>query len=333
MPSTKPPLLAVVLSLTLVSNAFADEAEQPDEAKAAFDEGANLFAAGDYPAAADAFRRAYEIKPSWRLLYNIGQSEAAAKRHGLAMEAFERYLSEGGDDIDEARRVEVTSEIERLRSIVGTIEVVAPDGSTVAIDGVERGTTPLSGRLKIAASVEHEVEIRSGDELLLTRKVSVGSRENLIVELVSDEEATAPAPEPASPREEKSDEDAPAQPQSALSTAGWIALGTGGALVITGAVTGLVALSRNKQLVNACDDADGCAAGDYREVRDARDAMATTSTVTFAVGAAAVTAGVIMLIVGRGDGEEAPPAGDGAEVSIAPSLGPELVGAAIAGRF
>jgi len=333
VPKLQPVTFAI--SLAICTGALADDTAQPDQAKAAFEEGATLFADGEFPAAAEAFRHAYEIKPSWRLLYNIGQSEAAAKRHGLAMEAFERYLSQGGDDIDEARRIEVTGEIERLRTIVGTIEIAAPDGSLVVIDDVERGHTPLSGRLKVAAGVEHQVEIRQGDQVLLARSVSVGGRENQLVEAKPGDEVGAVVAEPTSEPEDEpvEAEEQDAEPMSPLSTAGWATLGVGGGLVITGAVTGIVALSRNEQLVSACDDADGCPTADYRDVRDKRDAMATTSTVMFAVGAAAATAGVIMLVMGRGGDEDEATTGDGAGVTFAPSAGPGHAGVAVSGRF
>jgi tetratricopeptide (TPR) repeat protein len=337
MSFSKTQLIVVALSLAVCAGALADDEAQPDEAKAAFDEGASLFAAGDFPEAAKAFRRAYEIKPSWRLLYNIGQSEAAAKRHGLAMDAFEKYLSQGGDDVDEARRLEVAAEIERLRTIVGTVEIVAPDDSQVVIDGVERGATPLPGRLKVATGVEHQVEIRRGSQVLLSRTISVGSRENLVIEVIEDD-AAAPAvaadTSAGDDREELAEdraETAAEQPQSALETAGWVTLGVGGAMVITGGVTGLVALSRNKQLVDECNDADGCEPDDYRDVRDTRDAMATTSTVMFALGAAAATAGVIMLVLAP-DGDAEEPGGD-TDVAVTPAAGFGFAGIAVSGRF
>jgi hypothetical protein len=332
--------IAVLLSLAISSGALADDTEQPDEAKAAFDEGAALFAQGDFSAAAEAFRRAYEIKPSWRLLYNIGQSEAAAKRHGLAMEAFEKYLSQGGDDVDEARRAEVSAELERMRPIVGTVEIVAPAGSLVVIDEVERGQTPLPGRLKVAAGVEHQVEVLRGDLTLLARTVSVGGRENQLIE-VPTEDSPAPAvtepavgeDEPIEEPEQPEETDVPAEPKSALATAGWVMIGTGGALAITGGVTGLVALSRNDQLVSACNDEDGCDPEDWGDVRDKRDAMATTSTVMFAVGAAAATAGVIMLVVDRRSDDEEMPHQSEPEISVAPSAGPGFAGLGLNGRF
>ena len=46
-----------------------------------------------------AFRSANEINPSWKIEFNIGQCEAALKRYGLAMEAFEKYLALGGDEV------------------------------------------------------------------------------------------------------------------------------------------------------------------------------------------------------------------------------------------
>jgi tetratricopeptide (TPR) repeat protein len=94
-----------LIMVTAVSVSATTRAEdQPDEAMAFFKKGIDLFNAEKYEDAASAFRRAYELKPNWKLNYNIGQSEAAAKRLGLALQAFEAYLSQGGDDISTERR-------------------------------------------------------------------------------------------------------------------------------------------------------------------------------------------------------------------------------------
>ena len=59
---------------------------------------ATIWLYGDkkFKEAADAFRLANHLRRSWKLLYNIGQCEAAAKRYGMALDAFERYVAEGG---------------------------------------------------------------------------------------------------------------------------------------------------------------------------------------------------------------------------------------------
>jgi hypothetical protein len=129
-------------------------------AKQAFDNGSESFIRGEYAAAADYFRHAYQLKPSWKILYNIGQCEAAVGRYGLAMEMFERYLSLGGDEIPLGRRDKVSDEIEELRKTVGYIQLRGvPDGASVVVDGVERGRAPLPGLLYISSGIEHNVSV------------------------------------------------------------------------------------------------------------------------------------------------------------------------------
>ena len=59
--------------------------------------------------------------------------------YGLALEAFERYLAKGGDEIQGERQKEVLEEVDRLRRMVGSMEVTAPRSCIVLIDDVERG--------------------------------------------------------------------------------------------------------------------------------------------------------------------------------------------------
>jgi len=324
-------LLATLLAVAI--QARADTIEE--QAKNAFNEGAALFTQGDFEGSAEAFRRAYALKPSWKLLYNIGQSEAAAKRHGPALEAFEKYLSQGGDEIPEPRRAEVIDELERLRPVVGTLEIDAPDGALVIIDGVVRGAAPLPGLVRVSAGVDHIVQIRVGKEVLANRTVSVGGRENLVVSVASEGDdtetgAAGPAPEPTDEGPSTTPDDTADAP-SAVTTAGWITFGLGAACAITGAITGAVALSHNKELDQECNDADGCPEADYADQLDKRDALATASTVMLGVGIAATAAGVVMLIVGHKRSAEEPAAET--SVSIAPLAAPGLGGLAVKGRF
>jgi hypothetical protein len=326
-------VFSFVICLTMSKFGRADDLEQ--HARAAFDEGRALFEKGDFGAAADAFRRANAIKPSWKILYNIGQSEAAAKRHGLALEAFEKYLAKGGDDVDATRRAEVITEIERLRTIVGTLEIKAPTGALVMVDGLERGTTPLPGRLRVAAGVEHECVVKQGDVVMASRIVSVGGRENLVI--VADEEHRGSAP--GSGVDKQPDQEAPfaateeekGRQSGMIKMMGWLSVGLSGALIVTGAVTGSVALKKDNELPGECTDEDptGCPANEYSDIVDKRDRLATTSTVMFALGGAAAVAGVIMLVIGRNGGEE----NTAHELSITPAAGSGFAGVAVSGKF
>ncbi len=170
-----------------------------EQAKTAFDKGKELFHKKEYAEAAEAFSKAYNLKKTWKLLYNIGQSEASAKRHGLALEAFEQYLAEGGDDVPVEKRDYVISEVKRLREMVGSLDVHAPEGALVIVDGVERGTAPLVGPLTVAAGMNHNVLVKHLEDKLLDRVVRVRSGQTLVVE----SEAISPAPDEDSEEESK----------------------------------------------------------------------------------------------------------------------------------
>jgi hypothetical protein len=305
---------ALVLALAVPALAGKKEEKQ---ARKAFKEGVAHFEAGRMEEAVESFRKAYNISPSWKLLYNIGQAEAAAKHHGAALEAFEQYLSEGGDDLPPARRDEVVDEIRRLREMVGLLEFDAPDGSLIYVDGVERGTTPLPGRIRVSAGVDHEVKIVLGAEVLVKRVLRVGGNETLVVSTAPD---PPPPPPPGSPTSGEAGDDG-----DPVKTWGWITTSLGAALLITGGITGGVALSKNNDIESNCPGGD-CEPPFHDDV-DTRDALATTTNVLLSVGAAAAVAGILMLTV---PGGEEDPSG---EVSVLPLAGDQTAGAALEWRF
>ncbi|MCK9464211.1 MAG: hypothetical protein M0R80_31725 [Proteobacteria bacterium] len=284
------------------------------EARAAFQEAVEKFDSGGYEGAVTLFRKAYELNPSWKLLYNVGQCEAALKRHGEALEAFEQYLSQGGDEIEVTRRGEVLAEVERLRKMSGSIEISAPAGALVLVDGVERGRAPLPGRIRVAAGVDHAVRVELGGELLADRAVRVGGEENLLVD------ANPRLPEPVAAEDGKAIRD------RKIRTAGWIAVGVGAAALVGGAVTGGLALSANKSIQDAC--AGGQCPANQRDDIDRRDALALTTDVLIPAGAAIAVTGAVLLIVFR-DKERA----DGDAVAFSPIVTADGAGAVAAWRF
>jgi hypothetical protein len=316
-------LLGVLIGcVALAGEPGAAAAQEDDPARDAFDEGVAHFEADEHEAALEAFNRANELHPSWKLLYNIGQCEAALRQFGLALTHFERYLSEGGDEVSPERRDEVLAEVERLRKMVGSIDLEAPAGAVILIDGVERGTAPLTGRLRVSASVEHVIEVRSENEQLLERTVTVGGGETIEIRVDAAGEATAAAGD--APTSDPPAADEPGGETSGLKIGGWITLGLGAAIAAGGGVTGGLALKTNSELGERCTD-NVCEPADQDEI-DKRDALAMTSNVLLGVGAAAVVAGVLMLVLG-GDGETE------AEVALRPVLAPELTGVAAEWRF
>ncbi len=327
---------ALGLMVIISSNGFCQD--KTAEAKAAFDSGVDAFNKGSYLDAAEAFRQANRLKPTWALLFNIGQSEAAARRYGLAYEAFEEYISKGGDDISETRRETVLKEMDRLQRLIGSVFVSAPDGAKVTMDGAERGTAPLPTRLKTAIGVLHTIEIRMNDELLLSRSFKVSQGENLRIEAPAKRTTQAPGEPTAAPAEEVESTPEPASaeptppPEASTKTArakriGWITIGIGGASLIGGAATGGVALSMNAKLKDVCTDGV-CPEGE-RDRSDTRKALALSSDILLSTGAVVAGVGLgflIWFIASKSKGERPTTA------RVIPLVGgPTVLG--VAGRF
>jgi len=325
-----------LLSALLLSPAPGGLRAGEDVAMEAYARGVAHFEKREYREAADAFREAYTLKPTWKVLYNVGQAEAAAKRYGLALEAFEAYLAQGGDDVPDVRREELLEELERLRKMVGTVEITAPDGAQVFVDGVARGAAPLLGKLPVSASVEHRAWVVVDGERSPERAFKVMGSDSISITLgAAAEGPAAPAvvvegPDVAADEGARPPEQEPAADggPSGLRTGGWVMVGVGGAMLIAGAVTGALALNLDDELYNDCPD--GHCTSDRQEDIDRLGALsAVTDVMLFAGGAVAAT-GAVLLIVDAARGKES---ADDDAVGVTPAFGPGFGGATIRGRF
>ena len=302
-------------------------AQTPSEnAKAAYNMGREYFEDGDFIKAAAEFKRAYELMPSWKILYNIAQSEAAAKHYGLALEAFEAYLVEGGDDLTTDREEMITNEIKHLKTKTGSINLTAPDGSDVLINNTLRGTTPLPGNIRVNAGVVLTLLVRKDESVLLERKIKTGSGEILDVVVDETDESSAavitkePAaekpenrqqtddaqkPEPSDNKENKTEASAGAQvslnSSVGLAVGGWTMLAAGIAAGIAGGITGGIAISKNNELKDNCNTGTNtCPADpDLEDIKDESLLMGNLTTVLIPTASALAVTGVILLIINK----------------------------------
>jgi hypothetical protein len=119
------------------------------EARRHFQEGVQNAQHGDLPKALLEFEAAYAAQPNFSVLYNIGQAHAALGHAVEAVAAFERYLSEGGEQVAASRREEVQTLIATNRQHIGMLRFIGAGTASarVWIDGSEiadeRLTTPL----------------------------------------------------------------------------------------------------------------------------------------------------------------------------------------------
>jgi hypothetical protein len=146
----RPIALSVLFVLSLVQVAAADEAR--DAARAHYARGIELANNAGYEAALQEFTAAYALSPQFSVLYNIGQAQLALEHPSQAIELFARYLSEGKDQIPDARRQKVQALMASLSARLATLSISTDRPSAdITVDGRDVGATPLAEPVKIDA--------------------------------------------------------------------------------------------------------------------------------------------------------------------------------------
>jgi tetratricopeptide (TPR) repeat protein len=183
-------LLLAIPTIVIVAGA-ADIAEakptKKEEASQRFQKGVELYGDGDLRAALIEFRRAYELVPTYQLLYNMGQTAAELKDYVEAYDHYKRYLRKGRGKIDDDRRSEVREEIQLLEGYLASMRIrVSEDDAEVSIDGVVVGDSPLDGAVKVSAGRRRVVVTKEGFSRW-ERKIDLAGRdaETVKVQLIS----------------------------------------------------------------------------------------------------------------------------------------------------
>ena len=144
-------VVAIGLASTLVlmaAPAVAQDAPKPtgtagpdapdarmEEARQRYQRGLQLFNEGNYEAARVEFERAYQLAPTFKLLYNIGLSYEQLGDYVQAQVSLTKYLEQGSTEISEERRKEVEKELAQIRPRIARVVVIANvPGAQVTVD-------------------------------------------------------------------------------------------------------------------------------------------------------------------------------------------------------
>jgi hypothetical protein len=148
-----------------------------EEALARWERGKEFFQDGDMAAAVIEFRRAYELYPNFKILYNIAQVCYEQQDYPCALRSFTKYLGEGGSAVAPARVAEVQHEIERLNARVAHVTVTTtPPGAEVAVDDLPAGKTPLAAPLVVSAG-RRRISASLRGYLTASKTIEVGGME------------------------------------------------------------------------------------------------------------------------------------------------------------
>ncbi len=286
-------VLTICFSVLAFSSS-ASGASSDEEAKIQFNQGVGLYKDGDFEQAAIAFERAYELKPSYKILFNIAQTENERKNYAAALKAYHRYLKDGGVQIAAERRAEVEKEFERLKAFVGGITVKTDiKGAVVFVDGFRQAETPVTKPILVDLG-EHEVLIKQGTAELHRETIKVAGGQKVVVDLEAGASEEPAQDEPALLEEE--DKDSPKRIWT------WVALGVGGAAAIGAGITGGLTLGKAGDIEDDCGGSE-CPISQKNAVDDAKT-LGNVTNVLIGVAAVGIAAGIVLFFVEPGLGDE-----------------------------
>jgi tetratricopeptide (TPR) repeat protein len=213
----------VLLSLMAVSLTAAAQDASLKKAQDAFDQAQVQYLQGNYDAAADGFKAAYDARAFPQFLYNIGaafhmkgKKNSDADAYGKAVEYYQRYLTEEPNAPDKDKVTKsitvLQAEIERLKTAattnappeqkapsedvkkLGDVQVRGlmviesePQGASIYIDGKEKGEvakTPWSGSME----GEHEYLVEKRGYKSKEGRIAPDPQKLLVLEIVLSEE-------------------------------------------------------------------------------------------------------------------------------------------------
>lgn len=161
-----------------------------EAAQGHFERGVELYHEGNLDAALVEFERAYELYPSYKLLFNLAQLQVKRHEYVTALQLYRRYLEDGQDRIASERRQEVESELSLLETRVASLWVKANvEDAELVVNGARAVSLPLSEPIMVNAGLGTVRVSKPGYRPARQRfKAAGGDRLTVTVSLVPDVE-------------------------------------------------------------------------------------------------------------------------------------------------
>jgi hypothetical protein len=310
----KASLALIVVSQTIVATAYAGDASTVSTTRELAKQGLAAYDAGHFEEAAQKLTKAYAVIHLPTLA--VASARALAKT-GKLLAASELYLEatriprdkSWAVAQDEAQRDAYKEQSELLTRIAHVTVIISgadPSGTSLKIDGT---TIPqaLADAEQMVDPGERQIEARFGNKVM-RRSIQLKEGEHVRITLAFDSLGNANALSPATDQPQTANQSPlttssrgePAASRGSVQRAvGWITVGVGGAGLVLGSVTGMLALSKRSSLQDSTDcspvDRNSCTVSRASDV-DTYNGMRTISSVGFIAGGVLTAAGVTLLL-------------------------------------
>ena len=321
--------LAAALTLSLTgASAWAEDAES------LVTRGLELRVQGKDDQALVLFRRADALAPSPRTRAQVALAEQALGIWVPAEVHLSAALAAKDDPWIEKNRVALTAALDVVRQHVGSLEVLggAP-GADVLVDGAKVGALPMATPWRIEVG-RRALEIRAPGYHSASRSTEIvaGRTTRETIEMVRDESPPAGTTHTpgAGPSHPETRIVLGTDPGGAQRTLGWVGVGTGAALLVTG-VVGIIA---RQSAVSSYNDDKSCPGrGSAQQPTACQDYISSADTwrtisLVGLIGGGVFTVGGIVLVATAPSPRTTP-----VQAQAGVSCGPAGLGLACAGRF
>jgi tetratricopeptide (TPR) repeat protein len=300
----------------------AAAAEETDTAKDYFERGVILYGAGDYKGALKNFLKSFEMKPHFKIRFNIGLCYHKMGKNAAAANELHLYMIEQGDDPDTMKI------LEQLQEKTGILYIgVDTKAAEVLVDKVSYGLSPLNRAIYVEPG-NHTIEVVAADGSVWSGTVDlkagtsfqvnvvlVGGQKTADVKKVEEKPVTGEAagteaatlPEKPEKKRGKGKKISPAY--------FYAALGLTLASAVVGGVAGGLALKKSGELDDLDSDCQesGCDFNtvlheEYlakrQDLYDEADTWADVGTAFLVIGSAAAVAAIVLGIFSLGKKEK-----------------------------
>jgi|CZKU01.1.fsa_nt_gi hypothetical protein len=332
-----PLAFALSFGMSVAPQAHAQSDSDRATARSLGQEGQQALDNKDYATAEDRYRRADKMVHAPTLMLGLARALAAEGKYVEAQESYNRIVREGlppgGGDAFKRAIEDAKKEVETVAPKVGavTITIKAAGGADVPDPQVVLDEHPInSASLGVRRAVDpgsHVVRASAAGFKPGELKFTVTEGGSIDEPMMLEQDLTAPAAPAAVPATTpgatanavSSSDVGTAQPSKARKIAPFIAFGVGGAGLVLGAVTGVLAIGKHSTLSDECKTT--CGAGTPQDDLSSYHTLGTLSTVGFIVAGVGAAAGVVLLVT---EPQTTPTTG----LHVVPTLGLGSLGAA-----
>jgi hypothetical protein len=266
-------LLVLAMCLAQLPLAVAEaQGANDEEARVHFRLGTAYYESGRFPEAAREYQQAYDLSRRPALLYNIFLAWRDASELAPAIEALRSFLELGSPSAEDGVR---------LRS---------------QLEGMERQQREREAALAATATTTTTTSTTTEPD---TDDPETGSPE---AQTTTNDDTTN---DDTSTGVDYSEDDAMTDDTGGggVGLLPILVMAGGGALVVGGVITGIMALGAQSELGDLCDSEGACPPG-FEDTRDRGQTLATVTDVLLIGGLVTVGVGVVLLALGVGSSDE-----------------------------